>query len=207
MGMIVKVDQRVLIPRPETELLVRKVVDLCGEKGKTKPRILDAGTGSGIISLGVAKLITNCEIIAADISEDALSVAGENLKKFGCGDKVRLVVSDWFSYFTEEYNNFFDCIVSNPPYVSDKDFARLDPWVKAEPRLALYAGKEGMDCLNVIISGALRLLAPGGFLSVEVGYDQAEKVKNRFRASGFSSLTNSKDFNGYERVITGFKNG
>jgi len=205
MGMEIIVDQRVLIPRPETELLVRKVADLC--VGIKKPRILDAGTGSGIISLGLAKLITDCEIIASDVSKDALSVARKNLKKFGFADKIRLVVSDWFSYFTEEYNNFFDCIVSNPPYVSLKDFDQLDPWVKAEPRLALYAGKEGMDCLNVIISGSLRLLAPKGKLSVEIGYDQAEKVKNRFSEGGFIGLTSSKDFNGYERVITGFKNG
>lgn len=207
MGMEVKVDRRVLIPRPETELLVMKAVDLCREKGKTKPRILDAGTGSGIIAFGIAKFIKDCEIIAVDISKEALSVAEENLKKFGFGDKIRLVVSDWFSYFTKEYNDFFDCIVSNPPYVSEKDFDRLDPWVKSEPRSALYAGKEGMDCLNVIISGASRLLAPGGSLSVEIGYDQAEKVKNRFSEDGFISLTSSKDFNGYERVITGFKNG
>ncbi|MBL7072929.1 MAG: peptide chain release factor N(5)-glutamine methyltransferase [Candidatus Omnitrophica bacterium] len=207
MGMEVKVDRRVLIPRPETELLVMKAVDLCRKKGKTKPKILDAGTGSGIISLGIAKLTADCKIIAADISKDALSVAEENFKKFGSRDKIKSVISDWFSYFTEEYNDFFDLIVSNPPYVSEKDFNRLDPWVKAEPRLALYAGKEGMDCLNVVISGALRLLAPGGSLSVEVGYDQARKVKNRFSENGFISLTSSKDFNGYERVITGFKNG
>jgi len=207
LGMEVKVDRRVLIPRPETELLVKKTVDLCRKNGKANPKILDIGTGSGVIPLGIIKLIGKCEIIAADISEEALDAAEENLKQFECSDKVKLVRSDMFSFFTEKYKNFFDCIVSNPPYVSEKDYKKLDSWVKAEPRSALFAGKEGMDYLNIIISDSSRFLTRRGFLAVEIGYDQAEKVKNKFLSEGFSGIKSFKDFNGYERVITGFKNG
>jgi len=207
MGMRVKVDPRVLIPRPETELLVRKVVELTQEKGKNCPRILDIGTGSGVIPLGIMQLAKKSEIIAADISEEALEVAAENLRTFNCQGKVKLVQSDIFSSFDETYENFFDCIVSNPPYVSKKDYEKLDPWVKAEPRAALYAGEEGMDLLNVIISDSGRLLTSGGFLAVEIGYDQAEKVKRAFLRKNFTDISSFKDFNGYERVVAGFYNG
>ncbi|MBU0682936.1 MAG: peptide chain release factor N(5)-glutamine methyltransferase [Candidatus Omnitrophica bacterium] len=207
MGMQVKVDERVLIPRPETEQLVRIVADICKKKNKKYSKILELGTGSGVIALGLTGLLDNCEIIATDISESALEVARYNLKKFEREDKIKLVLSDMFSSFSQGYDGFFDSIVSNPPYVSKKDYEKLDPWVKAEPRIALFAGEEGMDYLNVIISGGGKLLIPGGFIAVEVGYDQSEKVKNKFIINDFINITSFKDSAGYERVIVGYKNG
>ncbi|MFH1552434.1 MAG: peptide chain release factor N(5)-glutamine methyltransferase [Candidatus Omnitrophota bacterium] len=207
MGMDVKVDRRVLIPRPETELLVTVVSDLCREKSWGRPFILDVGTGSGIISLGLTKEIPDCRMIASDVSGEALSVARENLKHFDQEDRVKLLASDMFSAFGPEYEGVFDCIVSNPPYVSQEDYPGLDAWVKAEPRIALYAGHEGMDYLRVIAEKSAKFLKRGGFCVVECGYDQAKKVKESFSAYGFTDIGSYRDFNDHERVIVGWKHG
>ncbi len=207
MGMDVLVDPRVLIPRPETELLVEVAAGLCRERGWTSPFILDVGTGSGVIPLALTKLIGDCRVIGSDVSEEALCVARENLRRFDRERRVKLVVSDMFSAFAPEHEGAFNAIVSNPPYVSDRDYEKLDAWVKAEPWIALHGGEEGMDHLNVLARESGRFLAPGGFIAVELGYDQAQKVKDRFVAAGFTDVTSFTDLNGYERVITGWKHG
>ncbi|MFH1798338.1 MAG: peptide chain release factor N(5)-glutamine methyltransferase [Candidatus Omnitrophota bacterium] len=203
LGMEISVDSRVLIPRPETELLVKVSADLCKKKEWQVPSVLDIGTGSGAVSLGLAKLIKNCRITAVDISSDALDAARKNITKFGYDDKIELVLSDMFSAFEEECP-LFNCIVSNPPYVSDTDYEVLDDWVKAEPKIALSAGGEGMDYLKTIISMSRKFLVPGGFTAVEIGYDQAEKVKREFVKNNFKDVTGFFDFNNYERVIAGW---
>ncbi len=203
LDMEILVDPRVLIPRPETELLVKISADLCKKKEWQIPLILDVGTGSAAISLGLAKLLKDCRIIATDISSDALAVARKNITRLGCDDKIKLVLSDMFSAGGIDFQ--FNCIVSNPPYVSDADYDRLDGWVKAEPKIALYAGKEGMDYLKTIIFMGQKFLIPGGFLAVEIGYDQAEKVKREFIRNNYEDVTGFLDFNNYERVIVGWK--
>ncbi len=207
MDMEVAVDERVLIPRPETELLVTAASELCRKAAFSEPFIIDVGTGSGIIPLGLTKLLKRCRIIASDVSDEALSVAGENLKRFDCVGNVELVVSDMFSAFRGKRENSFDCVVSNPPYVSDKDYDGLDAWVKAEPKIALYAGEEGMDYLDILLRESPLFLKTGGFLALEIGYDQAEKVKKGFYDNGFKNIAGFRDQAGYERVITGWKNG
>lgn len=207
MGMDIKVDHRVLIPRPETELLVSTVDCLCRQRGINNPFILDMCAGSGVVSIGLAKMFKSCRIIGMDICEQALDVARENIKRFALEEKIKLKVSDMFSEIGSEYENSFDVIVSNPPYVSDKDYENLDAWVKAEPKIALCAGKEGMDYLNCIARDAIKFLKPGAFAAVEVGYDQSVKIKNKFRVNGFESITSYRDFNNYERIIVGWKHG
>jgi release factor glutamine methyltransferase len=207
LGMDIMVDERVLIPRPETELLVETIADLCKKAEIKKPFILDVGTGSGIISLGLVKLIKDSSIVALDVSGDALCVAQENITHFKAEERIELIESDMFDFLGEEYVESFDCIVSNPPYVSSKDFEKLDDWVKSEPRIALYAGEEGMDYLNTLAERAGKFLKRGGFLAVECGYDQAEKVKKKFTECGFTSINFFKDFNNYDRVVVGWKRG
>lgn len=214
LGMEILVDSRVLIPRPETEILVKISADLCKKKEWQIPLILDVGTGSAAVSLGLAKLLKDCRIIATDVSSDALSVARKNITRFGYNSKIKLVLSDMFSGF-ETSSRFlsewrkredkFDCIVSNPPYVSNADYDKLDVWVKAEPKIALYAGKEGMDYLKTVIFMGQKFIIPGGFLAVEIGYDQAEKVKREFIRNDYENVTGFFDFNNYERVIVGWK--
>jgi release factor glutamine methyltransferase len=207
MDMDILVDERVLIPRPETELLVSTVEDFCRRNAWKEPLILDLGTGSGIISIGLAGKIPGARITASDVSADALCVAGENIKRLGYADRIRLVESDMFKSFGAEYRGRFDIIVSNPPYVSGKDYAGLDAWVLAEPRIALYGGTEGMDHLETIADESGKFLKRGGLLAVEVGYDQSEKVKDKLSSCGFENVRSVKDLNGYERVITGWKHG
>lgn len=207
MGMDIMVDPRVFIPRPETELLVKTASEICKEKVLEEPFIMDLCTGSGVVSLALSHQLPASRIVATDISEAALSVARENVNVFGKTSRVHLALSDMFSEFRGAYEGKFDAIVSNPPYVSDEDYKKVDEWVKSEPRIALWSGSEGMDHLNVIAIEGIQFLKPGGFLAVEIGYDQAEKVKDKFEQSGYVDIVSYRDFNDHERVIVGYKNG
>lgn len=207
MGSEILVDERVLIPRPETELLVDACFKFCSTRSLKEPFVLDIGTGSGVVSISLGRLLPEATIIASDISREALKVASKNVKKQELRDNIELVESDLFSYFKGGYEGLFNCIVSNPPYVSSQDYETLDAWVKAEPRIALYAGEKGMMYLERIIEGSRVFLAEGGLLAVEIGYDQKDLVLEEFKKKGFSSVTSFKDFNGIDRVITGLKNG
>jgi len=207
MDMDILVAPRVFIPRPETELLIRTVADLCQKELLEAPFILDIGTGSGVVPLGLTRFIEGCRVISVDISQNALEVAEQNIARYGRGERITLMRSDMFEVFGAEHEGLFDAVVSNPPYVSDRDYEELDPWVKAEPRVALYAGKEGLDHLSVLVEESPRFLKPDGFVAVEVGYDQGRKVKDLFMKNGFSRVKGLYDFNNYERVIVGWKNG
>jgi len=207
MGMDVLVDPSVLIPRPETELLVRTAASLLTEKGQEEPLIVDMGTGSGAVSMGLARLMPDCRIIACDVSAEALMVAEKNIHRYGYLDRVALLRTDMFKRLGDENEGVVDAVVSNPPYVSDTDYEKLDAWVKAEPQIALKSGPEGMDHLSVLAAESGRFLKPGGIIAVEVAYDQAERVKRLFQGQGFERVTGYRDLNGYERVITGYRNG
>ena len=208
MGMMIKVDPRVLIPRLETALLVSKAAEiLMKDTGTGNPMVLEIGTGSAAASLGLLKSIKDCRIIASDISQDALEVARQNVDRFDPDGKIKLVLSDMFDAFKERYKGKFNAIISNPPYVSEQDYQGLDAWVKAEPQEALCSGAEGMDCLRRIAAESGEFLSDGGFTAVEIGYDQSEKVKELFVRHGFADVTALKDFNGYERIIVGWKRG
>lgn len=207
MGMDISVDRRVFIPRPETELLVNVVAKLCREGICENPLILDVGTGSGIIPLGLTQLIDKCRVVAVDISLRALMVAAANIRKFRRENKVRLLRSDMFEAFKEECEEIFDVIVSNPPYVSAEDYEKVDVWVKAEPKIALYGGDDGMEQIRRIAEESGKFLKKGGLLAMEVGYDQGKKVKDMLGIYGFKNVTGYHDFNGYERVIVAWKPG
>ncbi|MBF0252507.1 MAG: peptide chain release factor N(5)-glutamine methyltransferase [Candidatus Omnitrophica bacterium] len=205
MGMDIYVDERVLIPRPETELLIRTAANICKENGINAPLLLDIGTGSGIVSVGLTKLIENADVIGVDVSLDALEVARINVEKHvnsGSRNSVDLLVSDLFEEL-EKYKGKFDGIVSNPPYVSDKDYDMVDAWVKAEPELAFKGGIEGMDVIKKIILQAKTYLKKGGFLALEIGYDQSVKTQNFMKDNGYVNVEKFKDVNGFDRVIVG----
>jgi len=204
-GMDILVDERVFIPRPETELVVSTVIDLCQKKSLKDPFILDVCTGSGAISIALAKHVPSSRVIAVDISEDALQVARANAVRAGVEKSITFFRSDMFGALCPDYKGMFDAVVSNPPYVSAGDYQKADAWVKAEPEIALLAGDEGMDHLNILAERSGDFLKAGGFLAVEIGYDQSEKVKRAFLSAGYENISPHKDFNGYERVITGEK--
>lgn len=186
-GVKIKVDNRVLIPRFETEVLAEKAVELIGGE---KMRVLDICTGSGCIAAVIARK-TQSEVVAADIADDALSVAKENLKGLG----VSVVKSDMF----DAIDGTFDIIVSNPPYVRTFDIDGLTPEVTCQPRQALDGGEDGLHFYRIIASEAAARLNAGGKLLVEVGYDQAQAVADMFAAIGKTQIV--KDLDGKDRIV------
>lgn len=206
-GIDIKVDNRVLIPRPETELLVEVTGDILKLINRDIVYVAEIGTGSGAVSIALAELVDNANIVAVDISRDALVLASENIDRYSKRHQIELMYSDIFSSFSKDFYGKFDVIVSNPPYVSAKDYETLDEWVLAEPKIALYGGPEGMDILKKIITGSMSFLSSGGFVILEIGYDQSEKVKKELQENGFINIKSFRDFNDHERVIVGRKSG
>jgi release factor glutamine methyltransferase len=186
-----------LIPRPETETLVEQALDKLPPD--TPLRVADLGTGSGAIALAIATERPRCEIIATDISEPALTVARHNAERLGL-DNVRFIAGDWCESLPA---GRFDVILSNPPYVAERD-PHLDSGdVRFDPRQALVAGPEGMDALRLIARCANDHLHQGGWLIVEHGYDQGGKVMQLLQAEGYSEISIHNDGAGLSRVTMG----
>ncbi len=186
----------VLIPRPETELLVELVTARVGA-GSTA-NILDLGTGSGCIAITLALELPLAYVTAVDSSNAALRVAASNVQRMDAN--VRLVQSDWFAGLAHER---FDLIVSNPPYVADEDSHLAHGDLRHEPLQALASGADGLDAIRIISAGAMQHLQPGGSLLIEHGYDQAQAVHRILDRAGFSNIRVYPDFAGVLRVTTG----
>jgi len=208
MGLEFKVNQDVLIPRPETEVLVEKVMSLViSHKSQvTSLRILDIGTGSGCIAVSLAKMLPGVEVTATDISQRALAVAFENSRLNGVSENIRFIKSDLFANDGLRTTKY-DIIVSNPAYVRAAEIDELQPEVRREPRLALDGGEDGLDFYRKIIQEAGGYLEKGGLLIMEIGFNQAREIKKIFQKYGnFTVLEAVKDYNNIERVIVA-KNG
>ncbi|MCB9481882.1 MAG: peptide chain release factor N(5)-glutamine methyltransferase [Desulfobacteraceae bacterium] len=170
------VDSNVLIPRPDTEKLVEVVIDLFSDRKQDKLKILELGTGSGIISVSLADYFRNSFITAVDISLDALKTAKLNSVKNNVSSNIFFVNSSWFSGIRDL--NSFDLIVSNPPYIKTLDIDQLQPEVRLyEPVLALDGGEDGLLCIDEIIGKSDKFLKKDGFLILEAGFDQKEGIK------------------------------
>ncbi|HUO82045.1 MAG TPA: peptide chain release factor N(5)-glutamine methyltransferase [Gammaproteobacteria bacterium] len=191
------VDAAVLIPRPETELIVE--LALARIPANARLRILDAGTGSGAIALAIAGERPRCRIVASDISSAALAVAKRNAERLAAG-RLAFVAGDWLAPFAARS---FDLIVSNPPYVPDADPHLEQGDIRAEPRLALAAGIDGLDAIRIIAREAPRCLRPDGWLILEHGYDQREAVADILKRSGFRNLQAARDLGGRARAACG----
>jgi release factor glutamine methyltransferase len=200
MGLDIAVDPRVFIPRPESEMLVEIVFDIVRRKGWDSPRILDMCTGSGAIAIALKKIIPGSMITAVDISSEALEVAHENTKRCLRGGEIDFVCSDLYHEIGRQEK--FDIIVSNPPYVSDADYKKVDLWVSAEPKIALWSGDEGLDHLKILAEESLRYLKEDGFIALEIGYDQSSKVKDMLSENGFLDVVSYRDFNDFDRIVT-----
>jgi len=203
MGFYFKVDKRVLIPRPETEILVEETHNLIKDKFVGKQlNILDLGTGSGNIAISLAKLTRNTRIFASDISEDALEVAGENAKINEVQDRISFIHSDIFETGFSDKKNFFDFLICNPPYLTLDDLNNSPLELNYEPRAALDAGKDGLIFYRRIISQSAPYLKKNGFLVLEMGYNQLEKIRDLLKDSKEFSLERViKDYNGFDRAI------
>ena len=199
-GLTFKVTPAVLIPRPETELLVEQALVRISEH--VPSQVLDLGTGSGAIAIAIAQHRPLAKIVAVDRSPDALAIAHENAA-FLLGDRANAIdfrVSDWFSAVANEH---FDIIVSNPPYVADND-PHLDKGdVRFEPKIALAGGPHGLDFLAHIARNAAPRLAPGGWLLMEHGYDQGDACLKLMRECGCQGVRCLMDLAGIPRVSIG----
>jgi release factor glutamine methyltransferase len=193
-----KVDARVLVPRPETEVVVERALARLG--GVSEPLVLDVGTGSGAIALAVAGECPGARVVATDISADALALAAENRARAGLEDRVELVLG----YLVAGLRGPFDLVVSNPPYVTPEAFEALEPEIRLyEPREAVV----GVGQTEGVARRAREVLRPGGWLVLECGDDTAEDVAAELRALGYEDVDASLDLAGRERVVEGRQPG
>jgi len=195
------VEPGVLIPRPETEVLVGQVLEWIERAGREAPTALDVGAGSGAICLSLASEGYFTHITATDISEDALRLARRNRDAAGLIEKVDLRLGSLFEPLDDGAS--FDVIVSNPPYVAEVDAASLEPEVRDwEPRAALFAGQDGLDVIRPLIGEARGYLKDGGLLALEVGADQPRRVAELMRESGgYEEIRIVRDYSGRERFV------
>ncbi len=191
------VDARVLVPRPETELLVEFALQVLAADAHA--RVLDLGTGSGAIALAIASERPHARVTATDISTGALTVALRNAERLELGN-VTFEVGDWYEPVGAMH---FDLVVSNPPYVAAQDPALAGDGLRAEPRVALTPGPHGLEAIEHIAKHARAHLRPGGWLAVEHGAGQAAAVAALFSTHGLSTIRSLRDLAGHERATTG----
>ncbi len=195
-GLALHVDARVLVPRPETELLVHWALERLAAAAGPHPRVVDLGTGSGAIAIAVKNARPDAEVLATDLSDDALDVARANARTLGLDLQTRS--GAWWDALPGER---FDLALSNPPYIAGGD-PHL-PALRHEPTLALTPGGDGLDALRAIVAGAASHLQAGGWLLLEHGYDQAEAVRALLQSHGFSAVETRPDLAGQPRCTGG----
>ena len=189
------VDENVLIPRPDTEILVEEVIKIAQKYNS--PRILDLCTGSGAIAISLKKFVPNADITAVDISEKALEIAQKNAEKLEA--KINFVKSDLFDKLD---NKKFDIIVSNPPYIRKDEIKKLSEEVQKEPKIALDGGEDGLDFYRIIAEQAINYLKTGSFLCFEIGYNQKNDVIKIIEdEQNFKNTYCKKDLYGNDRII------
>ena len=193
-GLAFAVSEAVLIPRPDTELLVELALERLPQHGK----VLDMGTGSGAIAVALAHTRPDAAVTALDVSEAALAVAQGNAARNGAA--VRFLHSDWFGALGGEV---FDLVVSNPPYIAHGDVHLAQGDLRFEPVDALTDHGDGLSALRTIVAGAPAHLAAQGWLLMEHGYDQAAAVRAQLTAAGYSDVQSWRDLAGIERVSGG----
>jgi release factor glutamine methyltransferase len=205
-GLEFKVDERVLIPRPETETLVEVVIKQLANTENSK--IIDLGTGSGAIAISLAKNLRKAFVYATDVSEGALEVAKENALKNKVENQIEFFHGDLFAPLkNKNLEGQIDCVVSNPPYVSKDEFERLPKEIKDyEPVVALASEEEGVFFHKRIIENSVDFLKKGGLLALETAFGQAEKVADLIRQSdNYSDIRIIKDLGGIDRVVKAIK--
>jgi release factor glutamine methyltransferase len=195
-GLAFRVGPAVLIPRPDTELIVELALERLPGNA---PRLLDMGTGSGAIAVAVAHTRPDADVTALDVSPDALAVAQANATANGA--RVRFLESSWFDALAA--GETFDVIASNPPYIAAGDAHLAQGDLRFEPVGALTDHADGLSALRIIVQGSPRHLAPGGWLLLEHGYDQAAAVRALLVDAGFADVQSWRDLAGIERVSGG----
>lgn len=197
-GLTLKVDRAVLIPRPETELLV----DAACERAPAGATVLDLGTGSGAIAIAIAVTRTDLRVVATDRSGDALAVAARNAAHHQLApSRLGFRAGSWWQAVAPAER--FELVLSNPPYIADTDPHLAKGDLRFEPRNALASGSDGLDALREIAAGAPAHLAAGGWLMVEHGWDQGAAVRSLFLSAGLEDVHTQPDLAGHERLTLG----
>jgi release factor glutamine methyltransferase len=196
MGLEFEVSRDVLIPRPETQMLVERAIDVLPENDG---RFCEIGTGSGCISVSILAAVHSASALAVDLSKPALAVAFRNACRHGVADRLEFRESDVFSNVPAQR---FDIVVSNPPYVRASDLAGLQPEVADfEPRIALSDGSDGLSVISRIVEGSPEYLKEDGRLLLEIGFSQADAVREMFDDNKWSSIDIISDFQGIPRMV------
>jgi len=191
------INEDTLIPRPETELLVETALQLVPDD--TTFNILDLGTGSGAIAIAIASERPNCKIVATDINTNALTIAKKNAETHQLKN-IQFYLSNWYQNIPSQE---FDLIVSNPPYIKEDDEHLSQGDIRFEPELALVAGTDGMQAINIILENAKQYLASDAYLLIEHGYDQRSLVEEAFLKHDFKQLKTFQDLSGQDRITMG----
>lgn len=212
------VDENVLIPQPDTEILVEEVISICKEieaknekvnvesniklnrqeENKREIRILDICTGSGAIGISIAKYTKNTKIIVSDISKKAIQIAKLNCEKNNLKNRMEFIISDMF----ENINGKFDVIVSNPPYIKTNVIKQLKKDVQNEPNIALDGGKDGLEFYRILANKSYEYLNKGGYLCMEIGYDQKKQVIELIEQQNkYKDIYSKKDLENNDRII------
>jgi release factor glutamine methyltransferase len=197
-----KVSKDILIPRPETECIVETALNIIKDSNKPDPlKILELGTGSGAIMVALASEMSNNCFAATDLSFNAIKIARKNERQLIADNIVNWIVGDWLKPVKETGINY-DLIISNPPYIRKDMIQKLEPEIFLfEPISALDGGIDGLSCLKKIIPEATFRLCPGGYLLLEIGFDQKESVEKIARSClSFESISFKKDYSGHDRV-------
>jgi release factor glutamine methyltransferase len=199
-----QVDERVLVPRPETEILVEEALGFLGDRPAGE--ILDVGCGCGAIAVSVASECAAARVLATDVSRDALAVARGNAQRHGVGDRIRFLCADLLTPLAGGAR--FAAVLSNPPYIASGEISTLQPEVRDhEPHLALDGGADGLEVIRRLVPPAAQHLLPGGRLLIEVGAGQSGAVEDVLKEAGFDASTvyTRADLAGIPRVVTGAK--
>ncbi|MGB2698133.1 MAG: peptide chain release factor N(5)-glutamine methyltransferase [Candidatus Zixiibacteriota bacterium] len=205
-----KVDPRVMIPRPETEILTLSVIDHFKKiKKENQPlKIIDLGTGSGVIAITLAVNLKESLIYATDISEDALKLASDNATKHKVEERIEFNSGDLLQPLeNKNIQNSVDCIVSNPPYVKDDDSESLSKEITDfEPRVALFSGDDGLNFNRRIVKECHKYLKRDGLLALEVGWEDGDRLDDFIQSGGlFHEIETIKDLAGIKRIVTALK--
>ena len=203
LGIRLRVNRDVLIPRPETELLAEKAIEILS--GQRDLEVLDVGTGSGCIALSLTGARTDCRMTALDISPRALKVARENARRLGQSPRIRFVQSDLFRAFRK--NKAWDLIVCNPPYIPSGEIPGLSREVRQEPLLALDGGGDGLAVVSRLLEEAPGRLEAGGWLLMEMGAGQRGRVASLMSPADWADVKFMRDYAGIDRILVARKHG